>query len=100
MTKQTLGQRIAEKRCGCGMPQETLAEQLNVTPQTMGKGENDVSSPNVLRLIDGGRGGSAVAGGHPERNAYGAVGGLNIPVHPGTKSGCFLHGSSRGLSKM
>lgn len=54
MTKQTLGQRIAEKRRGCGMPQETLAEQLNVTPRTMGKWENDVSSPNVLRLIDGG----------------------------------------------
>ena len=76
ITKQTLGQCIAEKRCGCGMPQEALAEQLNVTPQTMGKWENDASSPNVMRLIDGGRGGSAVAGGHPERNAYGAVGGL------------------------
>ena len=28
ITKQTLGQCIAEKRCGCGMPQEALAEQL------------------------------------------------------------------------
>ena len=54
ITKQTLGQCIAEKRRGCGMPQEALAEQLNVTPRTMGKWENDASSPNVLRLIDGG----------------------------------------------
>ena len=76
MMKQTLGQRIAEKRRGRGMTQQTLAEQLNVTPQAVSKWENDASSPNVMRLIDGGRGGSAVAGGHPERNAYGAVGGL------------------------
>ena len=54
MTKQTLGQRIAEKRRGRGMTQQALAEQLNVTPRMMGKWENDVSSPNVLRLIDGG----------------------------------------------
>ena len=54
MMKQTLGQRIAERRRGRGMPQQALAEQLNVTPRTMSKWENDVSSPNVLRLIDGG----------------------------------------------
>lgn len=44
MTKQTLGQRIAEKRCGCGMPQETLAEPEKRKPL----------SRLVLRLIDGG----------------------------------------------
>ena len=48
ITKQTLGQCIAEKRCGCGMPQEALAEQLNVTPQAVSKWENDAPCTDVL----------------------------------------------------
>ena len=74
MMKQTLGQRIAERRRSRGMIQEALAEQLNVTPRTMGKWENDVSSPNVLRLVDGGVVGQLLQVGI--RNAHGAVGGL------------------------
>lgn len=50
MTKQTLGQRIAEKRRGRGMTQEALAEQLSVTPQAVSKWENDASCPDVLQV--------------------------------------------------
>lgn len=63
MMKQTLGQRIAERHRGRGMTQQTLAEQLNVTPQAVSKWENDASCPDVMLQVD-------------TRDAHGAVGGL------------------------
>ena len=63
MMKQTLGQRIAERHRGRGMTQQTLSEQLNVTPQAVSKWENDASCPDVMLQVD-------------TRDAHGAVGGL------------------------
>ena len=48
--KQTLGNRIAEKRRAKGMTQDELAEKLGISAQAVSKWENDVSCPDISLL--------------------------------------------------
>lgn len=48
--KNTLGNRIAEKRKALGMTQEELAEQVGVSAQAVSKWENDLSCPDIMTL--------------------------------------------------
>lgn len=48
--KQTLGERIAEKRKEKGLTQEELAAMLGVSAQAVSKWENDISCPDIMTL--------------------------------------------------
>ena len=48
--KQTLGERIAEKRRAKGLTQEELAAMLGVSAQAVSKWENDISCPDIMTL--------------------------------------------------
>ena len=48
--KQTIGERIAEKRKGKGLTQEEVAEKLGVSAQAVSKWENDLSCPDIMAL--------------------------------------------------
>lgn len=48
--KQTLGQRISEKRREKGLKQDEVAERLSVSPQAVSKWENDISCPDISLL--------------------------------------------------
>ena len=48
--KQTLGERIAEKRKKKGLTQEELADKLGVSAQAVSKWENDISCPDIMTL--------------------------------------------------
>ena len=48
--KQTIGERIAEKRKAKGLTQEELAEKLGVSAQAVSKWENDISCPDIMTL--------------------------------------------------
>ena len=50
MKELTLGRRIAALRKAQGLTQETLSEQLSITPQAVSKWENDLSCPDVMTL--------------------------------------------------
>lgn len=43
----TIGQSIKEKRTKCGLTQNDLADQLNVSFQTISKWENDINEPDL-----------------------------------------------------
>ena len=49
--KQTLGERIAEKRKEKGLTQEELADMLGVSAQAVSKWENDISCPDIMTLV-------------------------------------------------
>lgn len=49
--KQTLGERIAEKRKAKGLTQEELAAMLGVSAQAVSKWENDISCPDIMTLV-------------------------------------------------
>lgn len=48
--KNTLGERIAEKRRAKGLKQDELAEALGVSAQAVSKWENDLSCPDIMLL--------------------------------------------------
>ncbi|MBQ7335010.1 MAG: helix-turn-helix domain-containing protein [Clostridia bacterium] len=48
--KQTLGNRIAEKRRARGLKQDELAEKLGISSQAISKWENDISCPDISLL--------------------------------------------------
>lgn len=50
MSKETLGQKIANLRKEKGLTQEDLAENLNVSSQAVSKWENDISCPDIMLL--------------------------------------------------
>lgn len=50
--KNTLGERIAEKRKAKGLKQDELAEMLGISAQAVSKWENDISCPDIMTLPD------------------------------------------------
>ncbi len=50
MSKETLGQKIANLRKEKGLTQEELAEKLDVSSQAVSKWENDISCPDIMLL--------------------------------------------------
>ena len=48
---QSLGERLRLYRCRKHMSRKELAELVGVTPSTIGNYENDVTAPNMSRLI-------------------------------------------------
>ena len=50
MEQTTLGQRIAGHRKRLKMTQDTLAQEIGVTPQAVSKWENDQSCPDIVLL--------------------------------------------------
>ena len=50
--KNTLGERIAEKRKAKGLKQDELAEMLGISAQAISKWENDISCPDIMTLPD------------------------------------------------
>ena len=47
----TLGERLIQLRAKAGLSQDTLAEQLGVSRQSVSKWENDLSAPDVSLLL-------------------------------------------------
>jgi len=50
-TRKSLGEVIKERRTGCMMTQEFVAEALGVSRQAVSKWENGTSDPNTGNLI-------------------------------------------------
>ena len=51
-SSETLGRRIARLRLARTATQERLAKELNVSPQTVSKWENDINYPDISLLPD------------------------------------------------
>ena len=47
----TLGERLIQLRAKAGLSQDTLAEQLGVSRQSVSKWENDASVPDLEKLV-------------------------------------------------
>jgi len=47
----SLGERIAELRAACGLSQNQLAKDMNVSRQAVSKWETDQSAPDAMNLI-------------------------------------------------
>ena len=47
----TLGERLIQLRAKAGLNQDTLAEQLGVSRQSVSKWENDASVPDLEKLV-------------------------------------------------
>lgn len=50
MSKETIGQRIANLRKEKGLTQEELAVKLDLSAQAVSKWENDISCPDIMLL--------------------------------------------------
>ena len=50
MMEMTIGKRIGQLRRARGMTQDTMAEQLGVSPQAVSKWENDQTCPDISLL--------------------------------------------------
>ena len=49
---RSLGERLRLYRCRKHMSRKELAEYIGVTPSTISNYENDVTSPNMARLVN------------------------------------------------
>ena len=49
---KSIGERLRVYRCRKHMSRKELAECINVTPATIGNYENDVTTPDIYRLMD------------------------------------------------
>ena len=49
---KSLGERLRLYRCRKHMSRRELAEYVGVTPSTISNYENDITSPNMARLVE------------------------------------------------